>query len=355
MKKLAIYILIPLLITIFSCREIYYPEDLDWNERIPVIQGVIMEGQSPVIRMYWAVDYEHDSMRYITGATVIVSDDIGTTDSCYGSWTGSYFGSHSGIPGRTYTLKVVLDDGREFISIPQLLQPAPHIDSIYCIPGKHSEYVYGSSGKPVYTHMQGLFLHTDVSNNYPGTLYYRFNTTLVKLSNYTVDLNSPSSYSVYVWETTTMDNTYTVDRSVTVDNRQILSGHPVGFLRYYYDPSLQSSTRTAPYTDAWVVKQNVYSISSDAFQYYNSVGSLLGGNNRIFAPVSSQVRSNVFCVSDPKEKVIGIFEASSMSSIYRAFGWKGLNSYRVKDLDSYPDVGTGSQDRFPPYFWIYFY
>jgi hypothetical protein len=355
MKTLSILSIGVILALLFSCREVYYPEDLESNEDIPVIQAIIMNNQMPEVKIYWAVDYESDEIRYVSDADITMTDEFGTVTGFYESWSGHYYGNITGIEGRTYTLRIVFDDGREFRSTPQLLQFAPQVDSLYVSPGKHSEYQYGASGKPVYTHMQGLFVKTDLSSVYPNTLYYRFNTRVVKLSSYTVDINSPSSYSVYLWETTNLDDSYSVNRSVTLDNTQVLYKHPAGFLRYYYDPSLQTSTSTAPYTDSWVITQSIYSISTDVYNYYNSVGNLLNGSDRIFSPVASQVKSNIFCVSDPKEKVIGLFEASSLTTIYRAFGWKGLDKYRFKNLDYYPDVGTGSQDRYPPYFWIYFF
>ncbi|HEX2396386.1 MAG TPA: DUF4249 domain-containing protein [Bacteroidales bacterium] len=357
MRKFYLYIAVFFLsATLWSCRELYYPDDIESNEKIPVIQGTIIDGEFPVVTIYWAIQYENSETQYISDAEVTISNNWGHVARFFESSPGIYRSYEIyGIAGNIYTLRVVLDDGREYTSTPQLLQMAPQIDSLYAIPGRHTAYQYGASGKPIYTQMEGLFINSDFSTNYPNTLYYRFNTDVVKLSSYTVGLGTPSSHSIFLWETTTMEKPYTVDFSVTMDNTQALYRHPVGYLRYYYDATLQTTSQTAPFTEAWIVKQSIYSISADVYQYYNSVGRQLSGNDQIFAPVASQVKSNIQCISDPRERVVGIFEASSLTTVYKAFGWKDLVNHRQKDLPYYPDVGTGSQENFPPDFWVYFY
>lgn len=355
MKKIGIYLPVIALTFIFwSCREVFYPDDIESGRDIPVIQGIIEEGAMAEISLYWAVSYD-SSIRYIDDADVTITNDIGEVAQCFQNLRGRYFSyGMTGEPGRTYTLRVKLSDGREYLSKPQMMMLRPQLDSLYAIPGNSSTYEYGSSGKPFIKQMQGLFVNSDFSTDYPGTLYYRFNTTVVKLSSYTVMLRSPASYSIFLWQTSAVDNSFSVDRSTNINEAQMLLNHQAGFLEYDYDVSLVTPDQTAPFTDAWVVKQNIYSISSDVYHYYNSVGNLLSGNNRIFAPVASHVKSNISCITDPGERVIGVFEASSMTTIYKAFGWKDLFSYKSKNLDFFPDVGTGSVERFPPHFWIYF-
>jgi hypothetical protein len=353
--KITFTYIILLLVTlmIFSCREVYYPDDLQSDENIPVIQGIIMEGQYPRVQLYWAVKYDSSDIRFISGAEIFITDDQGSVAQLFENMPGTYYGwDIVGTAGHTYTLGVVLPDGREYQSTPQFLQPAPQIDSIYARPGKHTSYKYGASGKPVYTEEQGLYINTDLSSDFNNTLYYRFQTHVVKETMYTVLLNTPASYSIFEWETINMEESHVVDYTVTQNNRQVLFRHPVGFLRYYYDAALATPDQTAPYTIAWIVTQNVYSISPDVFQYYNSVGRQLNGNDQIFSPVASQVKGNIHCISDPTEKVIGVFEASSITTVYKAFSWKTLTSYKYIELPYFPEVGTGSSDRFPPGFWI---
>ena len=91
------------------------------------------------------------------------------------------------------------------------------------------------------------------------------------------------------------------------------------------------------------------------YQYYNSIAQQLNAGNSIFAPVPSQIKGNMICVSDPGEKVIGVFEAASETIIYKGFSWKNLDEYKSIILESFPDsVGNGEVMNMQPDFWIQF-
>jgi len=356
MERIRLYIAIFLLsLPFLSCREIYYPDDIESNDKIPVIQGIIFENEAPVVKVYWALKYQDDVHDVISDAQVFISDDLGNFVQLIQAFPGTFtsFGEIYGMAGRTYTLKVIMPEG-EFESSPQYLQTAPYIDSLYADPGTRKSYTYGSSGKPVFNDEEGLNIISDLSGYQGSTLYYRFETTVVKLSVYAVEIGTPAAHSIFLWETWNLDNSYSVDFSVTQESRQVLFRHPVGFLRYYYDQMLETPTSTAPFTESWVVTHRIYSISPDVYQYYNSVGRQLSGNDRIFAPVASQVKSNIQCTTDPSQKVIGVFEAASRTIVYKAFGWKDLTIYKSKELPWFPEVGKGSSVSFPPDFWVYF-
>jgi hypothetical protein len=346
------------LLIMASCSEVYYPEDVDSTKRIPVIQGIITEGQSPKITLSWARNYASDTFTYISGAGVIVTDDKGTSATLAEVSPGVYMPSYTeikGVAGNTYTLYVFLPNGNRYESAPQYLKPAPQIDSMYAKSGITEVYSYNSSGEPIVSEQQGINISADLSENVQQGLYYRFKTKVVKLMVYTEDIGSPASHSVFLWETRMVDNSYSVDYSVRSQGRQVLYQHPIGFLRYFYDATLETETKTAPFTEAWVLTLNVYSVSKDVYEYYNSISRQLDADNEIFAPVASQVKSNITCISDPAEKVAGVFEASSVNTIYRAFRWKDTESVYSKDLDSYPDnLGDGYQMFFPPDFWVNF-
>lgn len=347
--------LILLVAVSWSCRDVYYPDDIDSSARIPVVQGIITAGEIPRVTLTWARNYEDNVLEPIIGAEVYVSDDKGNLEALTETNPGNYssLGDIIGVIGNTYTLRVVLPDGNEFLSKPQLLMQPPMIDSLYASPGTRDGVTYSSSKKPIITRQLGLHVSADLSGQGNKNLYFRFNTRVVKEMVYTADIGSPASHSVYLWETKYLDNSYSVDNTLPSDGGQLLPAHSIGFLWYYYDATLETETSTAPFTEGWILTFKVYNISQDVFGYYNSIGSQLNSDDQIFAPVASQVKSNLHCVNDPVQKVAGVFEASSYSVVYKAFGWNGLEDHYFKDLDWFPeDVGYGRQERFPPYFWV---
>jgi hypothetical protein len=342
----------------WSCREVYYPDDLDSSQDIPVIQGMILEHEFPVVTLSWALGYREQNQEFISGAVVTVTDNLGNSvdlyETSFGKYT-NYTDDFRGVRGRIYTLDVVLPDGTEYASSPVLLPGTPVIDSLYADPDIKTVFIYNDKNDPIPEDRPGLYIMADLSATTDSTLYFRFNTRVVKQMLYTVGIGTPGSYSVFLWEVYALDNFYSVNYTVPQENRQVLREHDIGFLPYWYDATLEGPNSTAPYTVAWDLTFNVYSISRVVYDYYNSIAKQLNASNQIFAPVPSQVKSNVWCTNFPEKDVIGIFEASSKITVYKAFAWKNLEEYKYQNLTSFPDINQGgSVPRFPPYFWIYF-
>lgn len=342
----------------YSCREVYYPDELDSTRQIPVIQGMILENEVPVVTLSWALGYREKEQQFISGAQVSVTDDRGNIAELSETYPGTYTVMHNGltgITGRVYTLKVTLPDGHEYESAPVPLPGNPFIDSLYAEPVIETVFEYNEKNEPVPNDEPGLKIMADLSLAADSIRYFRFNTRVVKEMLYSVDIGTPASHSVFIWEVNTLDDFYAVNHTAPQGNRQVLREHTVGFLPYVYDASLETENSTAPYTVGWVLTFNVYSISAEVYAYYNSIEQQLNASDQIFAPVPSQVKSNIYCTSDPESEVIGVFEASSKTILYKAFGWVNLDRYNHLDLSSFPEITQGgTTSRFPPYFWISF-
>ena len=339
----------------WSCREVYYPDNIESGAKILVIQGQILQFEYPVVKLSWAINYEGQSPEYIEDAEVFISTDNGYSVPLQYIGAGTYTTADLvGYQGITYSLNVVAD-GEMYISTPQYLQSAPVIESLYAKPGIKETVTYNTNNEPIVSEIEGLQVYSDHKSVENEPCYYRFNTKMVKQMVRTIDVGSPASRSEYIWQVSILDNTYTVDYSAMQNDRQVLLGHPLVFLWYYYDTNLETETSTAPYTAAWVLTFNVASISDDVYEYYNSIDRQLDSDNQIFAPVASQVKSNILCATDPSQQVIGVFEASAITMVYKAFGWKSMTEIYEKDLEWFPDnITDGSQERFPPDFWVFF-
>jgi hypothetical protein len=343
----------------WSCKEVYYPGDLESTGSIPVIQGMIQEGAVPSVNLSWALRYSSKLQEYINGAEVDVTDDLGNITYLVETGNGNYSAvsdEFKGMTGRTYTLHVRLPDGNEYASSPALLQGHPVIDSLYADPGIRETYTYNENNEPISEYQKGLFILADLSGDADSALYYRFNTKALKEITYTKDPNSLGATTVYIWETTTLDNLYSVNHSFENGNRQVLREHPVGFLHFDYNPYLETDEATAPYPVGWVLTFKVYALSAEVYEYYNSIAEQLNSNDQMFAPIPSQVKSTIRCLTDPEKAVIGVFEASSVTTVYKAFAWKDAEVYQSKVLQSFPgDIQDGMMMTFPPEFWVPFY
>lgn len=346
MNKIVIYSIF-LSILLVSCREAFYYDELLIDAPVPVIQGRILLDKHPEVRIGWSMRFEDYDRDLIPDAEVFISDHLGfeaKLTECEGIYTTP---DMMGQTGYTYTLRVVLSDGREYISHPQYLSEAPLVDSLYAVPGTRKSFVYSYYNEPVYKDEEGLFISSKITSYKPGTQYYRFHTYVIKLSSYTVNRDV-----IYMWDTKGMDNSYAVDFSVSDNTKQVLN-HNIGFLRWYFEDEEPLDGVSGVIINAWVVCHTIYTISEDAYKYYTSVGQQLAGNDQLFAPVAGEVESNIHCISDVTERVLGIFEASSGVTVYKAFAWLDLNSCRSLELVHFPEIGDGTVAKFAPYFWIH--
>jgi len=359
MKNYTTYITgFALLIMGWSCKEVYYPEDIKSSERIPVIQGMIHNDEVPSVKLSWALRYEDNLTEYISGAEIRVTDDLGNMVTLEETGNGYYTALTSeftGEPGRIYTLYVRLPDGNEYTSSPELLPGYPVVDSLYADPGTREVLTYSSSNEPLSELQEGLFILADLSEEADSVKYYRFSTKFVKEITYDLYPRTLMTKTVFEWKSGTIGNFYSANQTVEYSGKQVLREHPVGFLQYDYNPLLETDIATAPYPEGWVLTFKVYSISAKVYGYYNSIARQLGSNDQMFAPNPSQVESTVQCITDPEKEVIGVFEASAKTTVYKAFAWKDPEVYKSRDLVSFPeDVGDGSTLPFPPEFWVPF-
>lgn len=357
-KQYIIFIFPAMLLLLFSCREVYYPEDLNSGKVIPIIQGRIAEDESPSVVISRAMNYENAVPNYISRAEVIVSDNKGNEVVLTESTPGHYMDAVRemvGIVGTAYKLKVKLDDEEEFVSSIVSIPGRPNIDSLYAETGTKKATGYDQYNNPYSVTYEGLYISSSLSANGDSTLFYRFNTSVLKESTCMKDPGTLNAKPMFIWESYILDNIYSVDFTVKSGSRQVRPEHPIGFLRYFYDPTAATPQYSAPIIIGWVISFNVFAISSDVYNYYQSVGTQLNSSNQMFAPVPSQVKSNIHCTTNPEQPVIGLFEATSSRTYYKAFRWINMDTYQYINLESFPaDIQAGTKLNFPPDFWISF-
>jgi hypothetical protein len=359
MKMPGIYIIVPI-VAVFggACEDVYVPKEINSNMKIPVIQGIIIKDKVPVVTLSWALGYESQLLDYISGAHVTVFDNLGDSVNLEETSAGNYTtmsDEFKGVEGRDYTLHVELPNGNLFTSTSELLLKKPVVDSLYAILGSQTVYSYDESKKPFADVEPGLTVMADLSADSDTTHYYRFFTKLVKERVFTVNVNTLLQYTNFLWDTELLDDPYSVNLTVSKNHRQLLRQHHIGFLHYYYDNANENDSTTGTFIVAWVLTCQVFSISRHVYDYYNSVTQQLNANDEIFAPPPAQPSTNISCVNDPKSKSIGVFEAVSVTTVYKAFGWNDLTKFYSMDLSAFPDsLTSGETSKFPPYWWVLF-
>jgi hypothetical protein len=124
--------------------------NVDLNEAAPqmVIEGLINDAPGPyTVTISKSGSYFNQPVLVmVSGAQVIISDDSGTTDTLKELISGVYFTKKTrGIPGRTYTMKVISGD-QEYDGSSTMFSHV-NIDSLKLVKGDSQRFDFGGNNK----------------------------------------------------------------------------------------------------------------------------------------------------------------------------------------------------------------
>jgi hypothetical protein len=144
--RLLLVVIFVLSIFIFTdCQKVI---NVDLNEAEPriVIEGLITDiPGSYTVRISKSGSYFNQPvLPNVSGARVIISDNFGSNDTLKETTPGIYATSKiKGIPGRTYTLKV-LSENVEYISSTRMLSHV-NIDSLSLVKSQSQHFIFGGN------------------------------------------------------------------------------------------------------------------------------------------------------------------------------------------------------------------
>ncbi len=359
-KKILILISFALLA---ACQEVYNPDDIDADLKIPVIEGYLHDGPGPYrVELFWAAAFYDRSYTPISGALVTISDNEGNSEILTESGNGRYYTDKNGIrgtAGRLYTLHIELPDGSIYESAQVLMQAPEEIDTIYAEIGKKEYTSRNLYGDLIIKRKGGLYVYADIKTEPGENRFFRFYSRVITQTQYSVlyeSLGAISSVYVYCWDIWSLNEIVNVKSTILSSNEQVIKRHNLGFLPYSFNPRPQDDTTGPIIPSGWIVSTTAYSIQEDAYEYYSSVVKQLEAEERIFDPVPSQVTGNIRCLSDTDKLVLGLFEVASKTIRHTALDWgTGRNYYSILNLPEYKAPAIDScQDTIMPDFWITF-
>jgi hypothetical protein len=274
------YISILILAIAFSCTKSI---DLDLPLRNPrlVVEGIITnEDTSYTVKLSnttkYKYSYDKAAINYETGATVVISDNIGNYDTLKENPAGIYTSNPShlkGTIGRNYYLDILTKDGRHYQSKPETMLNVPKIDSIYFTRNRN-----------------------DHSPTYPSA--YRY-TVYIKLQdpknldNYYMQITS------YYWNNTWQAKSQwnTIFNDFSIDGRLI---------NKIADQGYSNGT--------FFVKVNLYALNKSNYDFWNTLYQQRYSNQDGEVDLLVPLVGNIFNVNDPNDYAIGYFQVSATSS-----------------------------------------
>lgn len=347
-----------------SCQEVFDP-DVDEVEPFLIIEGYLTTrpGAHQVILNTSAPFNSSAGFKRIYNAIVYVEDEAGTreyfnhiTGGVYQTDTSSQFAAR--LRG-TYTLTVVLEDGTRFVSSPQTVVPCPKVGQLYCSYDQQTiltENTYGEileipqDGFNVISNTQGIL---ENNNHY----FYRWIGYEQHMSYMRIEA---SEY--YMYQHRRLSAKYSSILKVT--NGDDFGNFSVKNNKMLFISEYDLTNYFPPVHDTlveYVVSVNFqgllfrleqYSLTPEAFDFWNDAQSQLEAGGKLFDPVTPQLHGNMRCVSDSLTRVIGIFTVSDLSEKYAYFYIGAKNRTHSQDIDGFPELYLDSIVYRQPEDWI---
>lgn len=119
--------------------------ELDLKDADPrlVVESLVTDDVEPfTVKLTLLTPYfDNTGERYVNNAQVYISDDLGTVDTLWYTSNGIYAtnGTRQGVPGRTYSLRVIYD-GVEY-NASETMQTKSYIDSVSYIYNEGSAFI----------------------------------------------------------------------------------------------------------------------------------------------------------------------------------------------------------------------
>lgn len=370
MKKVLQFILIISILLNFGCKEEYFPE-IENAEKLLVVDASLTDETNVVtINLSRTVSFHETANEPEIGATVILSDDKGREFAFMERPPGVYKSKAFTYEyGRTYVLNIQTKNKKKYKSSPQKLYPKTTLEPVTSL--IKAKTIQSAHNDVVYTkNYSGLEFATTLKSSAENSGYFRFeNTVLVEYVEKNYYSGNPDSVPgfFYCWKKYYPNESFNINGN-ELNNlneyQHILAFCPID-TNYFSiiqravgeGISIKYITTRDLYYFAITVKE--YQINEDAHKYFEAINVQIEAKNRIFDPVSFQVRGNIFSITDPDEPVLGVFEVASVNSRTYSFSDfqidKSVKYQEIDTLDiqSLPMKGS-LYDKYPD-FWIYNY
>ncbi len=344
-----------------SCREIYEPE-LPVQPSILVVDGLITnEQREHTVNLTRAVKFDTTANIPETKATVYVQDNKGNIFYFTEKWPGKYVSDKTTfkpVVGYKYTLVIKTQNGKFYKTDEQELLPPGNLSDINPTPKKVPFYLMVDNKMRVLD-INGAEFSASFNVSKSNNPYYRFSNTLIAEFYSKVEDSVNFCFRKYESDVNFMLSDIQVGSAGTFQQK-------LGFLpveNTFY--GITDHFTTSPDGDVYTLRElfhyyitiRQFHLNKTTFDMYRSMNQQLSATQKMFDPVTAQLKGNIKCVTDPKELVLGLFEVSSVYTKTFIIDQRGINNVftlwpiRPIDMDTIPSEGFNYD--VPPRYWIY--
>ena len=283
-----------------SCITQFVPETRESKELL-VVEGVITDQPVPyTIKLSSTLPIGIRNMANpVTGYNVSITDDLGNRFIFEETDTGTYVSDPAkfrGMAGRFYALNInskTSAKNHNYESYPVEMKPVPPIDSIYYekveIPG---DYRYKWREQP-----EGCQVYLNTHDPAGQCRYYRWE--------YSETWEFRLRYSVpnHICWATSFSDKINIKSTTSMSEPRIIR-YPINLV----------SNQTDRLKVKYSMLVNQYSISEDEYNYWEKLQNVSEQVGGLYDMIPAAIESNVYCLDNPDEKVLGYFSVSAASS-----------------------------------------
>lgn len=270
------------------------------GDGVLVVEGIVSDRQGPYeIRIYLKSPEVNSKIKSpVENADVTVSDDLGNSYPFTEGAKGSYISdpaNFTGVSGRSYQLKIELDNGKTYQSKSEKLKAAPVVDTIYPI------FIKKISAQGAST---GTFDLIGVLND-PSTKgdFYRWDWTHY----YPKNICNIYKQDGLNYESACCETCFGIQRpwgKALIASDVYSNGYRI---------RQKLSTISYDTRDDYFIVVDLYNISESTYQFWRNINNLIGTSNANAQEAAVTIPSNIVNVNDPKDQAFGLFTVAGFS------------------------------------------
>lgn len=294
-----------LLVSAFSCREKYIPEQVAPADGYLVVEGNINGGDNPTTIVLSRTGTLTSGDRiFENNATVVVEGKDNSQVRLLPTFAGNYTIDHLALDkNQTYRLHITTAGGKEYVSDYVAVKQTPPVDSI--------SWVREDGGVRIYVNT-----HDDAAL----TKYYQweydetweFHSPYLSILDY--NLSDPDNPFLKYIDSSTFS--YIRERYTCWKNRssdKLLLGSSAKLTQdKIYLPLTFIPNNAKELSVLYSMNLKQYALSRDAYEYLDKMKKNTEGTGTIFDPQPSALKGNIHALNDPAEMVIGYVNVSSV-------------------------------------------
>lgn len=278
-----------------SCITQFIPA-IDEEKELLVVQGLITDQNEPVtIKLSTSLPLGQKSeAKPLSMCSVTITDDIGGSFFLGETQPGTYVTLSHGTAGRSYALHIRTNGSRNnftYESLPIKMKPVPQIDSLYYQKKVIRERIDNIQG------IEECQIYLDSNDPENNCMFYRWDYAETWVLRLPFDIPNQTC-----WISNNSKKIYIESTAGIREGRIKL--HPVTYI----------SKLTDRLKTKYSILVNQYSLNEDEFNYWKKLQKLTEQVGGLYDIVPASIPSNIMCVENPEEKVLGYFSVSAISS-----------------------------------------